>query len=68
VNIENAVKARLERGFEVLRLIEQRRVRRSSPRLGAAIEWTIIQRELDELEADLRLFPPVMPVKRSRPE
>lgn len=68
VNTENAVKARLERGFEMLRSIEQRRIRRGSPALGAAIEWTIIQRELDELEADLLLFPPVTPVRRPRPE
>lgn len=68
VNTEKSVKARLERGVEILESIERRRIRRGSPELGAAIERTIIQRELDELEADLLLFPPAMIEKRPQPE
>jgi hypothetical protein len=59
VNTEQAVKSRLERGAEMLESIRRRRIRRSSPSLGAAIERAIIQRELDELEADLVMDPPV---------
>jgi hypothetical protein len=43
----------------MLESIRQRRIRRGSPSLGASIEHAIIQRELDELEADLLLDPPV---------
>ncbi len=68
VNTEKSVKARLERGFEMLESIERRRSRRGNPAIGAAIENSIIQRELDELEADLLLFPPVIKVEKPKPE
>lgn len=45
--------------MEVLESLRRRRIRRGSPSLGSAIERAIVQRELDELEADLLLFPPV---------
>jgi hypothetical protein len=44
---------------EVLESIERRRIRKGSPSLGMAIEYAVIQRELDDLEADLLLHPPV---------
>jgi len=43
----------------MLESIARRRIRRGLPSLGAAIEYAIIQREIDELEADLLLHPPV---------
>ena len=55
----NSVKTRLERGVEVLESIQRRRIRKGSPSLGMAIEYAVIQRELDDLEADLLLHPPV---------
>ena len=44
------LKARLERGMEVLESLRRRRIRRGSPSLGSAIERAIVQRELDELD------------------
>ncbi len=43
----------------MLESIRRRRDRRASPFLGSAIERAIIQRELDELEAEWLLSPPV---------
>ncbi|MDX2150851.1 MAG: hypothetical protein SFV54_08960 [Bryobacteraceae bacterium] len=58
MNKREALKVRLERGVETLLQLEQRRVRRNSKSLGMSIERAIIQRELDELEADLVANPP----------
>jgi hypothetical protein len=49
----------------MLESIRRRRIRRGSPSLGAAIERAIIRRELDELEADLLMFPPEMSIGNS---
>ncbi|MBX5495517.1 MAG: hypothetical protein IRZ15_09300 [Bryobacteraceae bacterium] len=56
---QQSARARLEQGFQILEAIRRRRLRKKSPELGASIERFIIQRELDELEADWKVHPPL---------
>lgn len=48
-----STKQRLEQGLALLQTIERKREETRTPSLGAHIEWSVIQRELDELERDI---------------
>lgn len=63
---EQAIKERLESGSRILENILLRRILMGSSGLGLGIERAIVNRELRELEEDLKLNPPVLP--DGRPE
>jgi hypothetical protein len=54
-------KERLERVFRILEVIQQRRLESSEEWVGAGLEWQLLERELRELEEDVRCDPPVLP-------
>jgi len=54
------VKERLQTGFDLLRTVLIYRARTGSPGLGWGIERAVVDRELDDLEADLAANPPMM--------
>jgi hypothetical protein len=54
-------KGRLESGFQILDMILLRRRLEDCPTLGLDMERAIIDRELRELEEDLRFNPPFQP-------
>ncbi len=54
------IKDRLETGYHVLQTVLLYRARTGSPGLGWGIERAIVDRELDELESELRTNPPVV--------
>jgi hypothetical protein len=55
-------KARLERGFQLLQRILLRRVLEGSPTIGWGVEKAIVDRELQDLEEDLRQHPITPPM------
>jgi hypothetical protein len=55
-------KARLERGFHILQRILLRRALEGSTMIGWGVERAIVDRELQELEDDLRQHPIVPPM------
>ncbi len=59
INHGQTAKERLETGFNVLQTVLVYRSRTGSAGLGWGIERAIVDRELDELEEDLRVNPPV---------
>jgi hypothetical protein len=63
--MNETLKARLDRGFQLLTLIEERRRQTGDKTLGMAIEREIIGRELRDLEAEA-LPEPVLVVKKGR--
>jgi hypothetical protein len=58
---DQTTKGRLESGFRTLETVLLCRLLIDSPDLGSGIERAIIDRELRELEWDLRLSPPFQP-------
>jgi len=54
-----ASKERLKIGFGILELVRERRLSSGDAGLGMGIECQILERELRELEEDLRRHPPV---------
>jgi len=64
MNHGQTVKERLETGYHVLQTVLVYRSRIGSSGLGWGIERAIVDRELEELEEDLRANPPV----REQPE
>jgi hypothetical protein len=48
--MQSPLASRLGREYELLRLIERRRVKEGKPHIGRAVEERIIQRNLEELE------------------
>ena len=67
----NYLKERLERGAALLEFIDRRRVESRCPKIAASIERAVIERELRDLEDDMRrhpaaVDPQVVRVRRSR--
>lgn len=59
-------KERLEIGFNILELVRQRRLSSGDPGVGSAIECWVLERELRDLEGDLRHDPPLLPEREDR--
>lgn len=55
-----ASKERLEIGFNILELVRQRRLSSGDPGVGSAVECRVLERELRDLEKDLRHDPPLL--------
>ena len=60
MNHGETAKERLETGYHVLQTVLVYRSRTGSPGLGWGIERAIVDRELDDLEADIQANPPVL--------
>jgi hypothetical protein len=58
---KETTKKRLESGFRVLQTVLHFRAITGSPGLGWAVERAVVDRELRELERDMRLHPPLPP-------
>jgi hypothetical protein len=68
----NYLKERLERGAALLEFIDRRREETRCPKIAASIERAVVDRELRELEEEMRRLPAtperqVVRVRRSRP-
>jgi hypothetical protein len=61
-------KERLEIGFNILELIRRRRLRSGDPGVGLAVECRVLERELRDLEKDLRHDPPLLSERQDRPK
>lgn len=48
-----SVKDRLEQGVATLETLERRRAQMRTPTLGQDMEWSLIERELREIEEDI---------------
>jgi len=59
-------KERLEIGFNILELVRQRRLSSGDPGVGWAIECRVLERELRDLEEDLRQDPLLRPEREHR--
>ncbi|MCS7025676.1 MAG: hypothetical protein NZV14_12820 [Bryobacteraceae bacterium] len=52
-----SIKERLEQGVLILEILDGRRDKTSTPTLGRDMEWSLIERELRELEEDILADP-----------